>query len=228
VTDRPRSRGPGSPRSWRQTSVALAFLGLVIGAAVACRHEAAQVVVQPDEHPPLPSATPIGYLIDDAGELKLRDDQLDQLRTLDTNLAAELDALDATPHGAGAGSAHPQGGRRGGGGGGFGGGGGGRRGGGGGFGGGGGRRGGAGGQGAGSGSKVAPATVASSPSSAADQKAGQKARAVRDALGRAMEVLAPDQQVIAKRVLSDRGVDLDPDAPAEAREPEPGAGSGAH
>jgi len=210
-------------RSWRARSVVLAVLGLAVGAAVACSHEAAPAVVEPDEHPPLPSATPIGYLIDDASELKLRDDQLDKLRTLDTNLAAELDVLDATPHAAGAGSAHPQGGRR-------------RGGGGGGFGGGGGRRGGGGGgrrgAGQGSSSSAAPAAAASTQPSSADtagQKADQKARDVRDALGRAMAVLDADQQVIAKRVLSDKGVDLDPNAPAaESSEPEPSAGSDAH
>jgi hypothetical protein len=206
-------------RAWRARSVVLAVLGLAVGAVEACSHDSPPPVVSPDEHPPLPSATPIGYLIDDSSELKLRDDQLDKLRTLDTNLAAELDVLDATPHAAGAGSAaRPQGGRRGGGGGGFGGGG--RRGGGGG-----GRRGGA-GQGNGSGSATA---VAANPPSAADagQKADQRSRDVHDALIRAMDVLDADQQVIAKRVLSAKGVDLDPNAPAEA-EPAPAAGSDAH
>jgi hypothetical protein len=44
----------------------------------------------PGDVPPLPpaSGTPIGYLIDSASDLKLRDDQLTQLKDLDSSLAA--------------------------------------------------------------------------------------------------------------------------------------------
>lgn len=61
--------------------------GLGIGSG--CSHEAKPVVV-PDEHPPVPPASPIGYLVDDAAELKLRDDQLAQLRQIDDELGAKL------------------------------------------------------------------------------------------------------------------------------------------
>jgi hypothetical protein len=46
--------------------------------------------------PPLPpaSGTPIGYLIDSAGDLHLRDDQMSKLKELDTSLAAEDDEID--------------------------------------------------------------------------------------------------------------------------------------
>ena len=45
----------------------------------------------PADVPPLPpaSGTPIGYLIDSASDLKLRDDQLAQLKDLDASLAAQ-------------------------------------------------------------------------------------------------------------------------------------------
>ena len=68
----------------------------LIGAlGVGCSHEA-KPVVAPDEHAPLPpaSGTPIGYLVDDAVELRLRQDQLDKLRAIDDDLSAKLAALD--------------------------------------------------------------------------------------------------------------------------------------
>lgn len=45
----------------------------------------------PTDVPPLPpaSGTPIGYLIDSSTDLKLRDDQLAQLKDLDASLAAQ-------------------------------------------------------------------------------------------------------------------------------------------
>lgn len=48
------------------------------------------------ELPPLPpaSGTAIGYLVDSAGQLKLRDDQLEKLKALDTSLAAKNDSID--------------------------------------------------------------------------------------------------------------------------------------
>ena len=51
----------------------------------------------PGEVPPLPpaSGTAIGYLVDAAGDLKLRDDQLSKLKELDDSLAAENGQIDA-------------------------------------------------------------------------------------------------------------------------------------
>ena len=40
------------------------------------------------------SGTAIGYLVDSAGQLKLRDDQLEKLKALDTSLAAKNDSID--------------------------------------------------------------------------------------------------------------------------------------
>ena len=52
---------------------------------------------KPDEIPPLPpaSGTAIGYLVDAQSELKLRDDQLKKLKDLDSSLAARNGEIDA-------------------------------------------------------------------------------------------------------------------------------------
>jgi len=52
---------------------------------------------RPDEMPPLPpaSGTAIGYLVDASVELKLRDDQLKKLKDLDSSLAARNGEVDA-------------------------------------------------------------------------------------------------------------------------------------
>jgi hypothetical protein len=75
--------------------VLLAALIGSLGPGLGCSHEAKPVVV-PDEHPPLPpaSGSPIGHLVDDAGELKLRDDQLTKLRAIDDELGARLAAYE--------------------------------------------------------------------------------------------------------------------------------------
>ncbi|HEX7703813.1 MAG TPA: hypothetical protein VF403_23895, partial [Kofleriaceae bacterium] len=68
---------------------------IVVGA---CHHDPAPAApADPTDKPPLPpaSGTPIGYLIDDAGELKLSDDQVAKLRDIDTSLAADLEKIDA-------------------------------------------------------------------------------------------------------------------------------------
>src|SRR5215475_10764402 len=87
-----------------------------------CSHDTKPAVVEPAGPAPLPpaSGTPIGYLVDDATELKLTDDQLAKLKGIDDELAAKLATLDSQLHspGAGAGSGQPRGRRRGGGGGG--------------------------------------------------------------------------------------------------------------
>jgi hypothetical protein len=210
------------------------MLVLVLAAALGCSHEA-KPTVAPDDHPPLPpaSGTPIGYLIDDASELSLGDDQLTQLKTIDSELADKLAVLDggqrgSKPAGDATGTqSRRRGGRRGGmGGGGAGGGGAGMGGaGGGGMGGAGGGMGGRGGrgrrsaQGAGAGSGSA-----SGGGNAAAGAVNERAAEVHDALKRAFALLDPHQKEIAARVLSDRGVDVDTDHPGEDAE-EPAAGS---
>lgn len=48
------------------------------------------------ELPPLPpaSGSAVGYLVDNAAQLELRDDQLERLKQLDTSLAARNDSID--------------------------------------------------------------------------------------------------------------------------------------
>ncbi len=171
--------------------VALGF-GFALGFGAGCGHDA-KPVVQPDDHPPLPEGTPIGYLIDDATELQLRDEQVTKLKEIDADLAARLDVLDAKQHGGhpaaaassapAAGGRHRSGGRRGGM-----------------------RRGGAGG---GSGSAAGRPTAGFADTAAdANRKTEERADDVREAIERAFAVLDPAQQPIAKRVLSDHGVEV--------------------
>lgn len=232
----PTSRGPqhreveigrrrgGAGRVGGAGVVAIA-VGLAVGLVLACGHDAKPAVVQPDDHPPLPpaSGTPIGYLVDDAAELKLSDAQLAKLKGIDEDLAAKLEALDAGARGPApvAGPSPGQNGRRGRGLG-F------RAG---------GARGGAGGRmnsRSGSGSAVRQRPGATSPDKLAST-GEERARDVRAAIDDAFAQLDIVQRVIAKRVLADRGVDLDAGrpkaAPTEAEEPgepgEPDSGSGA-
>jgi hypothetical protein len=195
-----------------------ALLGLALAVVLGCSHET-KPTVQPDDHAPLPpaSGTPIGYLIDDAGELSLRDEQLTQLKAIDTDLSGRLAVLDgqsrsSAPRSADASgqTGRHRGGRRGG----MGGAGGGMGGGGAGMG-----RGGRGrraAQGAGSGS--------ASSGGGATASVNERAADVHDALKRAFALLDPHQKEIATRVLSDHGVDVDTDHPGEDAE-EPAAGS---
>jgi hypothetical protein len=198
---------------------AVALAGFELG--LGCSHDPKPTVVEPAGPPPLPpaSGTPIGYLVDDAGELKLSDDQLTKLKAIDDELAAKLGTLDAQLHspGAAAGSGQSRGRRRGGGGagaGGFGGGG---------FRGGGGRRGGMRGGGAGSGSGSGSAAPRSAPSAdTINRVTEERAADVRDAIDRALALMDVVQRVIAKRVLTEHGVDLDAGRPAAGSK----AGSG--
>jgi len=67
--------------------------GLVL---VGCHHDPKPMTPKEGELPPLPpaSGTTIGYLVDNATALKLRPDQLDKLKEIDTSLAARNDSLD--------------------------------------------------------------------------------------------------------------------------------------
>lgn len=182
--------------------------------AVACHHDA-PAPAEPAGTPPLPpaSGTPVGFLVDAAADLHLRDDQVAALRDIDTSLGADLESIDAQtraanrPTDADAAPAQPMG-RRGG------------------------RHGGMGGGGAmpsgghsgghhkrggGSGSAVSPSGGAAA-SRLADQRAGE----VREALKRAFAVLDAGQQQQAKQVLAAHDVDVDADA---APAPPPTSGS---
>jgi hypothetical protein len=67
---------------------------LMLALSSACHHDPQPH--QPGDLPPLPpaSGTPVGYLIDSAGDLKLRDDQLKQLKDIDASLAARNADID--------------------------------------------------------------------------------------------------------------------------------------
>ena len=185
-------------------------LFLILMLLGACHHDPAPAApADPADKPPLPpaSGTPIGFLIDDASDLKLRDDQVTKLREIDTSLAAQLEVIDSQTRNANkpaeeAQSAQPTGGRRGGG----------RHGGMGGMGGGGmGGNPGAGssgghhrrGNGSGSGSG------APSNSAMVGKLVDERNADVKDALERAFALLDPSQQTSAKKVLTDHDVDVD-------------------
>ena len=188
---------------------------LALALAAGCGHDA-KPAVQPDDHPPLPPGTPIGYLIDDATELQLRDDQVAKLKEIDDRprRPPRRPGREATPPRAGfLGSGHRRPAswwwaprrrdaarrcrwrKR--------------------------QRG-----------DQAPASSAGT-ATAASGKTEERADDVRAALAQAFTVLDPVQQPIAKRVLSDHGVDVDAGRPEpghsepdEPDEPDTGSGSG--
>lgn len=67
--------------------------GLVL---VGCHREPKPMTPKEGELPPLPpaSGTTIGYLVDNATQLKLRPDQLGKLKEIDVSLAARNDSID--------------------------------------------------------------------------------------------------------------------------------------
>lgn len=69
-----------------------------LAAMAACHYDndPAPAHPRPGDLPPLPpsSGTPVGYLIDNASDLHLRDDQVDKLKAIDTSLAAEQAEID--------------------------------------------------------------------------------------------------------------------------------------
>ena len=71
-----------------------ALLSLLVAAS--CHREPAPQHVQPGDLPPLPpaSGTPVGYLLDARGDLKLREDQVAKLKDIDASLAARDAEID--------------------------------------------------------------------------------------------------------------------------------------
>lgn len=62
-----------------------------------CHYDGKPIHPKPGELPPLPpaSGTPVGYLIDSAADLKLRPDQVQQLKQIDQSLATTNADIDA-------------------------------------------------------------------------------------------------------------------------------------
>jgi hypothetical protein len=62
----------------------------------ACRKQYDPEPEHPQEAPPLPAAsgTPVGYLVDNAGQLNLREDQLARLQDIDRSLSARDDDIE--------------------------------------------------------------------------------------------------------------------------------------
>ena len=71
-------------------------LSLTLGSLGACHHDPQPAHAAAGDLPPLPpaSGTPIGYLLDSADSLKLRDDQITKLKDIDTSLAARDASID--------------------------------------------------------------------------------------------------------------------------------------
>jgi hypothetical protein len=72
------------------------LIGFALLLGLGCHREPQPMHPKEGDLPPLPpaSGTPIGYLIDASGELKLRDDQLAKLKDIDASLAARNASLD--------------------------------------------------------------------------------------------------------------------------------------
>jgi hypothetical protein len=190
-----------------------------LGIGLGCSHEA-KPVVAPDEHPPLPPASPVGYLVDDSAELKLRDDQLGKLREIDDALGAKLATYESEMRNGepvpGNPTAPPKRGVN--------------------FGGGSTQidqaTGGMGGAPAGTPTAGPPVGAAPNPSTFGPPVETNKTYVVtgetvtrirrarahdtREAIGRALELLDATQRVIARRVLTDHGVNPDTGAVTEA------------
>jgi hypothetical protein len=196
-------------------------LAVVVALAAACSHDA-KPAVAPDEPPPLPpaSGTPIGYLVD-ASELQLTGDQLTRLEAIDDELAARLAVLDGDLRAPRPAASGQPGRRRGGG----------MRGGGmrgGGMRGGAGQGGGPGGAGGGAGGPRGPggggpgggAGSAAGPrpgnADAVNRVTEQRADAVRTAIAQSLGLLDPVQKIVARRVLTEHGVDVDAGRPVPA------------
>jgi hypothetical protein len=181
--------------------VALGAPGLNLGCSHAARQPVPSVVPS-DERPPLPpaSGTPIGHLVDDASGLKLSDDQLSKLKAIDNDLAGQLAVDDSElrpdPVASSPREEKPRG---------------------------------LGFRAGGMGTDRTSAEVGAFPGAPSGGNAGdgassgqtiipaatvghvyqQRAHHVRDAIRRALGLLDSAQQAIARRVLTEHGVDLD-------------------
>jgi hypothetical protein len=175
------------------------------GAGIGCSREA-KPAARPEEPPPLPpsAGTPIGHLVDNAAELKLSDAQLRKIRVVNDDLAVQLagddselhpervapPSQDARPRGLGFRAAGRTSTDRG-------------------------ADETAGGMAVFPGAPPrnagddAPSRQIVVPADTVNHVYQQRARHVRDAIRRALDLLDAGQQAIAKRLLVDHGVNLD-------------------
>lgn len=72
------------------------LFALVALALAGCRKDPDPVSPGEHEAPPLPpaSGTPVGYLLDNATQLELRDDQITKLQEIDNSLSARNEGID--------------------------------------------------------------------------------------------------------------------------------------
>jgi hypothetical protein len=74
------------------------LIAVIVAPVGACHHDKDPPPMhpKPGDLPPLPpsSGTPVGYLLDAATDLKLRDDQLTKLKEIDSSLAAQQAEID--------------------------------------------------------------------------------------------------------------------------------------
>ena len=74
----------------------LVVVGFTVLGLGACNKDPKIMTPKEGELPPLPpaSGTAVGYLVDSAGQLKLREEQLTKLKEIDASLSARNDVLD--------------------------------------------------------------------------------------------------------------------------------------
>jgi hypothetical protein len=179
---------------WTATSI------LACAAVSACRTTQQEPIVAEPGEPPLPpaSGTPVAILIDEAGKLALRADQIDKLHEIDQQLSTRNGHIDSQLRDMDRPSQHGPGGARGGMGG--------PPGGGMGGGGMGGPPGGRGGEGPrGKGPPPGMARGAHGDPAARSRLLEERAANVKDAITRALAILDPDQSELARKILDDHG-----------------------
>jgi hypothetical protein len=213
-------------RAISATAVLVVALGILVGFGLGagCSHDARPAgppTAQPDDHPPLPpaSGTPIGYLVDNASGLSLRDDQLTKLKAIDDDLALKLAYLDGILRSAAPGPTPDKEDSRGG----------------------------IGftatgennGQGSGLTSTPPPGTQVvggNGPQPGAKEENAEivkrvpevRAHDVRTAIAHALALLDPPQQKLARQLLKDRGIDPDTGKTEASGEPGPGRSRGSN
>lgn len=162
------------------------FLAIALS-LVGCHHDPKPMTPKEGELPPLPpaSGTPVGYLLDNASQLKLRDNQIEELRKIDASLSARNESIETQlreiekpeeeppPEKPKAGDPPPKP------------------------------------------KNWAPGMSAVHTTSDTGKLREAKAENNKDALKKAFALLDPDQQTIARKLLDDRGITTPGGGPAQ-------------